>query len=118
MKILVPIPSAANGKKVIPKVADLAKALNANVTLFHVCYSGVGAFAGEGTPDTIKMEEAKEQKFCETYMAKATADLKAKGVKVNMVCLDGLPSRQIVGYAQSKGYDLVVMGAMDLDQMI
>jgi nucleotide-binding universal stress UspA family protein len=118
MKILVPIPSAANGKKVIPKVADLAKALNANVTLFHVCYSGVGAFAGEGTPDTIKMEEAKEQKFCETFMAKAAEDLKKKGVKVNMVCLDGLPSRQIVGYAQSKGYDLVVMGSLDLDQMI
>jgi nucleotide-binding universal stress UspA family protein len=118
MKILVPIPSAANGKKVLPKLADLAKALNASVTLFHVCYGGVGAFAGEATPDTIKMEEAKEQKFCETYMAKAAADLKEKGVKVDMVCLDGLPSRQIVGYAQIKKYDLVVMSAVDLDQMI
>jgi nucleotide-binding universal stress UspA family protein len=118
MKILVPIPSAANGKKVIPKVADLAKSLKASVTLFHVCYGGVGAFSGEATPATIEREEATEQKFCTTYMAKAAEDLKGKGVKVNMVCLDGLPSRQIVGYAQDKGYDLVVMGAVDLDQMI
>jgi nucleotide-binding universal stress UspA family protein len=118
MKILVPIPSAANGKKVISKVADMAKALKANVTLFHVCYGGVGAFSGEATPETIKREEATEQKFCTTFMAKAAEDLKQKGVKVDMVCLDGLPSRQIVGYAQNKGYDLVVMGALDLDQMI
>jgi nucleotide-binding universal stress UspA family protein len=118
MKILVPIPSAANGKKVIPKVADLAKALNAHVTLFHVCYGGVGAFSGEGTPATIRAEEASEQKFCETFMAEAAAALKEKGIKVDMICLDGLPSRQIVGYAQEKKYDLVVMGALDLHQMI
>jgi nucleotide-binding universal stress UspA family protein len=118
MKILVPIPSEANGKKVLPKLADLAKSLKASVTLFHVCYGGVGAFSGEGTPETIKGEEAQEQKFCATYMAKAAADLKEKGVKVDMVCVDGLPSRQIVGYAQNKGYDLVVMGALNLDQMI
>jgi nucleotide-binding universal stress UspA family protein len=118
MKILVPIPSAANGKKVVPKVADLAKSLNASVTLFHVCYGGVGAFSGEGSPDTIKAEEATEQKFCEVYMAKAAADLKDKGIKVDMVCLDGLPSRQIVGFAQNKKYDLVVMSAIDLDQML
>lgn len=118
MKILVPIPSEANGKKVLPKLADLAKSLKASVTLFHVCYGGVGAFSGEGTPETIRGEEAQEQKFCTTYMAKAAAALKEKGIKVDMVCVDGLPSRQIVGYAQNKGYDLVVMGAVDLDQMI
>lgn len=118
MKILVPIPSAANAKKVIPKVAELAKALNAQVTLFHACYSGVGAFAGEGSPATIKMEEAQEQKFCETFLAKAGENLKGQGIKVDWICKDGLPARQIIGYAKEKKYDLIVMGTIDADEML
>jgi nucleotide-binding universal stress UspA family protein len=117
-KILVPIPSAANAKKAIPKVAELAKSANAKVTLFHACYSGVGAFAGEGTPDTIRMEEAQEQKFCETYLVQAVKDLKELGVKADWVCKDGLPARQIVGYAQNNGYDLIVMGPLNAEEMI
>jgi nucleotide-binding universal stress UspA family protein len=118
MKILVPIPSAANAKKIIPKVAEMAKSLDARVTLFHACYSGVGAFAGEGSPETIRMEEAQEQKFCETYLAKAGEKLKSQGIKVNWVCKDGLPARQIVGYAQENKYDLIVMGTIDIHEMV
>ena len=118
MKILVPIPSAANAKKIVPKVAQVAKALNAQVTLFHACYSPVGAFAGEGSPGTIKMEEAQEQKFCETYLSKAGKNLKDQGIKVNWVCKDGLPARQIVGYAQENKYDLIVMGTIDAQEML
>jgi nucleotide-binding universal stress UspA family protein len=118
MKILVPIPSAANAKKIIPKVAEMAKSLDARVTLFHACYSGVGAFAGEGSPETIRMEEAQEQKFCEIYLAKACENLKGKGIKVDWVCKDGLPARQIVGYAQENKYDLIVMGTLDAHEML
>jgi nucleotide-binding universal stress UspA family protein len=118
MKILVPIPSAANAKKIIPKVAEIAKSLDARVTLFHACYSGVGAFAGEGSPETIRMEEAQEQKFCETYLAKAGENLKGQGIKVDWICKDGLPARQIVGYAQENKYDLIVMGTIDVHEML
>jgi len=117
IKILVPIPSAENAKKVIPQVAQLAKTMDAKVTLFHACYAGVGAFAGEGSPETIKMEEAQERKFCETYLAKAADDLKAQGLKVDWVCKDGLPARQIIGFAQEKKYDLIVMGTLGAHDM-
>ena len=118
MKILVPIPSAENAKKALPKVAQIAKAMDAKVTLFHACYSGVGAFAGEGSPETIKMEEAQEQKFCATFLGKAAEDLKAKGVtKVDWVCKDGLPARQVIGYAQEKKYDLIVIGPDSAHEM-
>jgi nucleotide-binding universal stress UspA family protein len=116
-KILFPIAGSKSAQKVLPKVAEMAKTLNAKVTLFHACYSGVGAFAGEGSPATIRAEEAQEQKFCETYMAKAAADLKNKGLNVDYVCKDGLPARQIIGYAQDKGYDLIVMGAQDAHEI-
>jgi nucleotide-binding universal stress UspA family protein len=118
MKILVPVPSAANAKKIIPKVAEIAKALNAHVTLFHACYSGVGAFAGEGSPATIKMEEAQEQKFCQTYLGQAAEELKGQGIKVDWACKDGLPARQIIAYAEEKKYDMILMGTVDLHEMI
>ena len=117
-KILFPIAGSKSAQKVLPKVADLAKTLNAKVTIFHACYSGVGAFAGEGSPATIRAEEAQEQKFCETYMAKAAAELKDKGLNVDFVCVDGLPARQIAGYAKDKGYDLIVMGGQDIHELI
>jgi nucleotide-binding universal stress UspA family protein len=63
-------------------------------------------------------EEAQEQKVCETYMAKAAADLKDKGLNVDFVCVDGLPARQIAGYAKDKGYDLIVMAGQDVHELV
>jgi nucleotide-binding universal stress UspA family protein len=109
-KMLVPLDGSEIAAKVLPKVVELAKTFKAKVTLFHACYSGVGAFAGEATPGTIKAEEAQERKFCETFLAKAGKDLKDKGVDANWACQDGVPAREIIAYAQDKGYDLIVLG--------
>ena len=68
-KILVTLDGSKIATKVLPTVIELAKTFQAKVTLFHACYSGVGAFAGEGTPATIRAAEAHEDKFCETFLA-------------------------------------------------
>ena len=65
---------------------------------------------GEGTPATIRAAEAQEQKFCDTFLAKAGKDLKDQGLDVDWVCQDGVPAREIIAFAQDKGYDLIVMG--------
>jgi len=109
-KMLVPLDGSEIAAKVLPKVIELAKTFKAKVTLFHVCYSGVGAMAGEASPATIRAEEAQEQKFCETFLAKAGNDLKDQGLEVNWLCEDGVPARQIIGFAQDKNYDLIVLG--------
>jgi nucleotide-binding universal stress UspA family protein len=109
-KILVPLDGSEIATKVLPTVVDLAKCFNAQVTLFHACYSGVGAFAGEGTPATIKAEEAHEQKFCATFMAQAAQTLKAQGVNADVYCQDGVPAREIIAFAEDKAFDLIVMG--------
>jgi nucleotide-binding universal stress UspA family protein len=109
-KILVPLDGSEIAAKVLPKVAELAKTFKAKVTLFHACYSGVGAMVGQATPGTIKAAEAQEQKFCETFLAKAGKDLKDQGLDVNWACADGVPPRQIIAFAQDKGYDLIVLG--------
>jgi nucleotide-binding universal stress UspA family protein len=109
-KMLVPLDGSEIAAKVLPKVIELAKTFKAKVTLFHVCYSGVGAMAGEASPATIRAEEAQEQKFCETFLAKAGNDLKDQGLEVNWLCEDGVPAREIIAFAQDKDYDLIVLG--------
>lgn len=109
-KILVPLDGSEIAAKVLPKVVELAKTFKAKVTLFHACYSGVGAFAGEATPGVIKAAEAQEQKFCDTFLAKAGADLKNQGLDVNWACADGVPAQQIIAFAQAKNYDLILLG--------
>jgi len=109
-KILVPLDGSEIAAKVLPKVVELAKTFKARVTLFHACYSGVGAMVGEATPGVIKAAEAHEQKFCETFLAKAGKDLKGKGLDVGWACADGVPAQQIIAFAQAKNYDLIVMG--------
>jgi nucleotide-binding universal stress UspA family protein len=109
-KMLVPLDGSEIAAKVLPKVIELAKTFKAKVTILHVCYSGVGAMAGEASPATIRSEEAQEQKFCETFLAKAGNDLKDQGLDADWTCADGVPARQIIAYAQDHGYDLIVMG--------
>jgi len=109
-KILVPIDGSEIAAKILPKVAELAKTFKAKVTLFHACYSGVGAFAGEATPGVIKAGAAQEKKFCDTFLSKATQELKGQGVDADMVCVDGVPAQQIIAFAQDKGYDLIALG--------
>jgi len=117
-KILVPLDGSQIAAKVLPKVVDLAKCFNAQVTLFHACYSGVGAFAGEGTPATIEAAAAHEEKFCMTFLAQAGQDLQAKGVTVDWQCQDGVPAREIIAFAQDKGYDLIVMGTHGAGEVV
>jgi nucleotide-binding universal stress UspA family protein len=109
-KILVPLDGSEIAAKILPKVTELAKLCKAKVTLFHACYSGVGAFAGEGTPGTIKAAEAQEQKFCATFLATAGKDLQDQGLEVNWACEDGVPAQAIIAYAQDNGYDLIALG--------
>jgi nucleotide-binding universal stress UspA family protein len=108
-KVLVPLDGSEIAAKVLPKVVEAAKLCNAKVTLLHVCYSGSGA-AGEASPGTIRAEAAQEKNFCSTFLAKAAKDLQDQGLDVDYACQDGVPAREIVAFAQDKGYDLIVLG--------
>jgi len=109
-KILVPLDGSEIAAKVLPKVLEMAKAFKAKVTIFHACYSGVGAMVGEATPGVIRTAEAQEKKFCETFLAKTGKDLKGQGVDADWTCVDGVPAQQIIAFAQDKNYDLIVLG--------
>lgn len=109
-KILVPLDGSEIAAKILPKVAELAQATKAKVTLFHACYSGVGAMVGEASPAVIKSAEAQEDKFCSTFLAQTGKTLQDQGLEVNWVCEDGVPAQVIIAYAQDNGYDLIALG--------
>jgi nucleotide-binding universal stress UspA family protein len=109
-KILVPLDGSEIAERVLPRVIELAMAFKSKITLLHVCYSGVGAMVGQATPGVMKSAEDQEQKFCSTFLAKSGQDLKNLGLDANWVCQDGDPAREIIGLAQAKDYDLIVMG--------
>lgn len=117
-KILVPLDGSEIATRVIPRVIELAMAFKSKVTLLHVCYSGVGALVGQATPGVMKSAEAQEQKFCNTFLAKAGQDLKNLGLDANWICQDGDPAREIIGLAQDKGYDLIVLGTHGAGEVV
>ena len=104
-KILVPLDGSDLAAKILPQVTDLAKAGKAQVTLIHVCYAEVG----EATPAVIKKAAAREAKWCATFLGKAAQSLKAKGVDVKSKCVEGVPAREIIGYADKNKMDLIAM---------
>jgi nucleotide-binding universal stress UspA family protein len=108
-KILVPLDGSEMAASVLPQVIDLAKAFNAQVTLMHVCYSPVGAEIGESSPEVIRQAAAIEKKACEAFLGKTANDMKAQGVEIEALCVEGVPAREIIAYADKNGMDLIAM---------
>jgi len=104
-KILVPLDGSDLAAKVLPQVVDLAKTLDAQVTLLTIYIDLKGEVAGEAR---VKLM-AQEVKSCETYLGKVANDLRAQGVKVQTDCFMGMPPRDIIVYAEKNGMDLIAM---------
>ena len=105
-KILVPLDGSELAAKVLPKVVEMAKTFKAQVTLMHVCYNPM---IGEATPGTIKAAAAHESKWCATFLGQAAKGLKDQGVDVKTQCVEGVPAREIIYYADKNKMDLIAM---------
>ncbi len=108
-KILVPLDGSALAGSILPAVSDLAKCTNAEVTLIHVCYFPVTTGDVVAPPDMEADTERKAVKWCETFLAEAAKEMQSHGLTVNHTCLEGVPAREIIGYADAKGFDLIAM---------
>lgn len=105
-KILVPLDGSELAAKVLPKVVEMAKTFKSQVTLIHVCYTPA---IGEASPGTIKAAAAGEAKWCAAFMGKAAKDLKDQGVDAKAECVEGVPAREIIAYADKNNMDLICM---------
>lgn len=113
-KILVPLDGSELAAKVLPQVIELAKTFKSQVTLLHACYT---PDVGEATPGVMKAATPQEHKWCAAFLGKAAEDLKAQGVEVKHECLDGVPAREIVAYADKNNIDLIAMATHGSGEM-
>ena len=105
-KILVPLDGSELAAKVLPQVVEMAKTFKAEVTLMHVCYTPM---IGETTPGTMKAAAAHESKWCATFLGQAAKGLQDQGVDVKTVCVEGVPAREIIFYADKNNLDLIAL---------
>lgn len=108
-KILVPLDGSELAAKILPNVVEMAKCMNAQVTLVHVCYFPLVALAEPLTPKTEQEAEAREAKECTVLLAKAAKELQSQGIDVKYECIEGVPAREIIAYAEANGMDLIAM---------
>ncbi len=101
-KILVAVDFSESSERALAKAVELAKALDAHVTILHVYDPNVNLYDPEGHRDTVRANlraalEHLGQRF--------------DGVPIQTALEEGRPSDQIVGFAVRWKYTLVVMGS-------
>lgn len=107
-KILVPLDGSELAASILPAVSDLAKCMNATVTLLHVCYFPVAtdSVAPHGQEEAAEREALKE---CDSFLEKGEQELLKHGVSVTHQCVEGVPAREIIAYAHVNEFDLIAM---------
>ena len=108
-KILVPLDGSELAARILPKVVEIAKCANAEVTLLHVCYFENEAVKESLPPQMEKNAEAGEIRACATFLGKTSDELKKSGINVTCQCIEGLPAREIIAYAHNNDIDLIAM---------
>jgi nucleotide-binding universal stress UspA family protein len=107
-KILVPLDGSELAAKILPKVEELAKLCDAQVTILSVSSEATDV-AGAASPEVFQEAARHELKACQMYLGTTVKDLQGKGLKVDSACLEGIPARAIVKYAQDNNVDLIAL---------
>jgi nucleotide-binding universal stress UspA family protein len=107
-KILVPLDGSNLAAKILPTVEELAKLVDAHVTLISVSSEATDV-AGMASPEIFKEAARHGVKACQMYLEATVKEMQGRGIKVDSVCLEGVPARAIVKYAQENPVDLIAL---------
>ncbi len=108
-KILVPLDGSDLAAKILPQVEDMAKSMQAQVTLLTVATLNFG-FTGDIVPEGYGDYFFQVKTQAEKYLSEIGNNLKAKGVRVDWVYREtGSPAQEIISYAEKNSYDLIAM---------
>lgn len=105
-KILVPYDGSEIAGRIFPQVVELAKVLDAQITLLHVCHT---ESSGEASPGVLATAPVSELKACESFLSRVGKELQSQGTDTDWVCVEGVPAREIIVYADRNGMDLIAM---------
>jgi nucleotide-binding universal stress UspA family protein len=112
-KILVPLDGSTMGEAGLPYAEMMAKVLQGELVLFHVLEPIVPIAAGDGLdyPGFHVYPEVEERRkaSASAYFDKLSHSLRDRGVIVSQAIVSGSAANQIVDYAHSNAFDLIVM---------
>ena len=109
-KILVAMDGSDHAFKAMRVAADLARSLNAKLTLAYVCYIPLAYpadFAGTG----VDAFEEEERRWASKTLKEAERRASEAAVSVDTTVLSGSPAEALADHAASQEYDLVVVGS-------
>ncbi|MDD9933870.1 MAG: universal stress protein [Myxococcales bacterium] len=105
-RILAPTDFSELSRHAVDEAVDLAKQLDAEVVLLHVCPLLVYALEPDVVPDDPAFEQELKKRLGERLQARA-AEL--AGARVRTLLVDGNPSLKVAEVASEEDCDLVVM---------
>ena len=112
-KILVPLDGSEHSIKALETAVQIAHKFNGKITLIHV-YS-IGGLAISPTPVRGFIEAIR--KVGASILADGEKRVKAEGVQVEILLMEGHMVEQIVMTCREGKFDLIVMGARGLSKV-
>jgi nucleotide-binding universal stress UspA family protein len=108
-RILVPLDGSKLAEQVLPVVSPIARALEAEMTLFQVISSyAIGSFSGEWYSPLKSTFETAEQ-HAKAYLERKASRLKELGIETSTAVWTGSVAQLIVRYAEVNHTDLIAM---------
>lgn len=123
-RILVPLDGSQLAEMVLPHAIAVAKATRAEVTLVTVVQrapGGSGKAYVETLPEVVAERRTAANAEAMMYLERIQRGLKDQGVTAHCDTLEGDVADSILGYAGSKGFDLIAMathGRSGLDRFL
>jgi len=109
-KILVPVDFSKNSQVLVDYALDLARSLDAHVTLFNVAETFADYLEMEVAPFAVSEMEREIREVKEAKMARLVESLRAKYADLDGRVVSGLPADEINKAAEEGDYDLIVIG--------
>ncbi|MFC1919294.1 universal stress protein [Chloroflexota bacterium] len=113
-KIMVPLDGSDVGSMAIPHVENLARALDADIVLFHAIIEPVPVVVAPGVefaymPVMSKEDEGRRVASAMGYLSTMEQALTEKGLKASSEVSSGSPANEIIRYAEANSIDLIAM---------
>jgi len=109
IKILVPLDGSELAEKIFPRVEELAKTYQAQVTLITIGNFASSAGVLCSTLEVINKAAAHEKEISERYLEKTANALQKKSLKVDWVYEEAVAAEAIVAYADRQNMDLIAI---------
>lgn len=106
-RILIAVAGSAHSYNVLRKGLAIAASMGADAQVFYVIQPPVSLISTSWTAPRMVLEERGKEIFW-----KARNLAKEKGVTIKTKMVEGNPAKEIIGFAERRDMDLIVIGAV------